>query len=228
MISDYNFKKFVFDSTPNDFFQWCLDNKLYKWNGGISFKSRIKMVYEGLIPFNGLCAIVAYKKNNPVGIILCEHQNILDKAKIHQSENNYIQLDWGLHRIGCVNIYIKGNHRFKGLASYMLKQIELLRLHIVSHEQVWHPQNIAVIEAREKAYELVHKYALYSYSSPHRHDSVSNKIIYENIIENIHKNINNDDFFIKPSINFNDIKNMDITYATEFKLRKIPTLKGKL
>lgn len=111
--------------SPTEFFKWCINKKLYKYDGGMNFISRMNAVYSGLEPFQGISAIIAYKKSRPVGIVLCEHRN---KDKIKSPEDC---LDFKFYNLGFLNVYIKTSHRKNGLATQLVNKMEIFRLSAV-------------------------------------------------------------------------------------------------
>lgn len=187
MLDKYTFKNYIIEENPEDFFNWCLDNKLYKTTANKKFISRMKTLYEGAIEFKGLSSIIAFYKTNPVGIILCEHQNFIESARIYkeqkanQSEtllskilnsrsiNNMQELDWNIQQIGMVNIFIKKSHRKNGLATFMSKEIENLRLYSIAQENFdMGEQTIPVLQAKELSFDILIKNSKYCYITQYK------------------------------------------------------------
>lgn len=124
MTDDIVFKYYEISTknSPADFFAWCINKKLYKYDGGMNFISRMNAVYSGLEPFQGVSAVIAYKKSRPIGIALCEHRDE-DKLKLLADFPKV-----GFDNIGFLNIYIKSSHRKNGLATNLMNLMEIFRL----------------------------------------------------------------------------------------------------
>ena len=81
----YNITK---EESPENFFKFCLDKKLYKSDGGVHFSSRMEAVYCGIEKFVGVFAVIAFKKTRPVGIVLCEHRSLDLLTYVYQKSDN--------------------------------------------------------------------------------------------------------------------------------------------
>lgn len=176
MPEDYELKSYVFDKKPEDFFQWCLDKKLYKSDGGVHFMSRMKNYFLGEIDFTGLTAVIVYKKNRPVAIGLCEHNSHFTQAFTHDQlpkknskPKNLVEYDWGMNLLGFISLYVKEAHRNQGLAKEMVQKLEVLRIQSWVHEnngKFKHELNelsVPMFQARELAFKITSKYMRYSY-----------------------------------------------------------------
>jgi GNAT superfamily N-acetyltransferase len=181
MLQDYDLKSYVFNEKPEEFFQWCLDKKLYKNDGGVYFKSRMKNYFLGEIDFTGLTAIVVYKKNRPVAIGLCEHGQHFTQAFTHEQlpkknskPKNLVKYDWGMNMLGFISLYVKEAHRNQGIAVTIVQRLEQLRIQNWIHEtntnnsherfkHEFHELSIPVFQARELAFKIASKYMQHSY-----------------------------------------------------------------
>lgn len=232
MLDKYNFKKYVIEDNPDDFFKWCLEHKLYKTSQDKKFNSRMKLYFNHEIEFTGLTCIVAFLQHKPVGIILCEHQADFENATIY--ENTTVarshfkikeQFDWGLQHIGMINMYIKKNNRKQGLAKTMFQQLEQLRLSCIAKENFeFNPLSVPVFQAKELACIIAEKYAQYAYVSPHKprdycyiydmHD-LSNFLVECRDNEPITKQLR-----LRHEFNQDHFANKSIDYATTFVLEE--------
>lgn len=163
---EYKIYQFITE-TPNDFFQWCLENKLYKVSEDKNFNSRMKKYYNGEIIFNGLTTVVAYTNDKPVGIVLCEHQNHYQKAIRLKNEFSSkptigVEYDWGFHQLGMVSFFVKNTYRELGIATQLWERLENIRLKDFIKQN---PNELSVplFQAKELAFNIVEKKSKYAY-----------------------------------------------------------------
>lgn len=227
MLENYKFKNYVIESEPESFFEWCLENDLYKTTKAKKFNSRMKAFFEQDIKFNGLSCILAFYKNKPVGIALCEHQDYFEHARIHEDLSRFRlkveeEFDWGMQQVGMIGIYVKKSHRKKGLAKHMVIELEKLRLSQIAKEDFkLNPLSVPLLQARELAFDIVFKYSQYSYVTqycpkeylyPHNIDNITRSII------NYRENPNSGIELLRIRDNFiqEEFKTYQIMYETTF------------
>lgn len=163
--SNYDFHEFYMTQyeDPKEFFQFCLDNKLYKEEPG--FCSRMKNVYLGKKSYEGISAIVTYHDDKPVGICLLEHflENncpLTTQAGILHMDSRTRKNPWKIHfswnfiHLGFMSFYVDEKHRKNGLATQMLKQMEKLNLPFMKQ---YGSDNVFIVTAKELAYDVVQK-----------------------------------------------------------------------
>lgn len=143
-------------------FAWCLEQKLYK--EAPNFNSRMKNVYRGEKDVS-VVAILAKEDNKACGIILCEvnhdkHQAYILKDSMRHNSAIEKKLPWHIHSLGFLSIYVKPEFRNKGIATELLKRMELWR---ISECSTFEPKDVCVFQVREKSYDLANKHFLYSY-----------------------------------------------------------------
>lgn len=227
MLENYTFKNYIIESQPQDFFNWCLENTLYKKSKSKYFNSRMKAFYEQQIDFKGLTCVLAFYKKNPVGIILCEHQDYFEHARVHEDLSRFRlkvteEFDWGMQQVGMLSMYIKKSHRKKGLAKNMLIQLEKLRLSQIAKEDFeFNPLSVPLFQARELAFDIVLKYSQYSYVTqyfpceylyPHNIDNITRSLL------NYRANPNSGVELLRIRNIFNQLefKNLNLNYETIF------------
>lgn len=176
MLENYIFKNYIIEKfqDPSEFFQWCLENNLYKSVKSRYFISRMKKFYEGEVEFHGLTCVLAFYNKKPVGIVLCEHQDYFENARLYEDLcRNKLKVkeefDWGMQQVGMVSMYIKKSHRKKGLAKNMVLDLEKLRLSQIAREDFeLHPLSVPLLQAKELAFDILLKNSQHCYITQYK------------------------------------------------------------
>lgn len=157
-------------SSKKDFFEWCLENKLHK-RTTLDFSSRMQLVFTGFVETESITAIVAYDKQEPVGILLCENRIRFNPGITYEDPSKFIpkedeRFEWGFYNLGVLNIFVKPKYRGKHIAKNMVQDIEKLRLNKLANVQShWVEGSKPLFEAQELAFEITGKYFQHSYVS---------------------------------------------------------------
>lgn len=164
-----NYKTYKINDKNSSFFQWCLDHQLFKEES--NFNSRMKNIYTGKREFESITSIVAFDGKNPTAIILCENNFGLDKAfcfkNVNRKSSKKQYFDWDIINVGFISLYVKEEFRNKGIATDLIKKLEL---HILKEIKLSLDENTVVLfEAKEKAYKLANKNLEYSYVTECEH-----------------------------------------------------------
>lgn len=158
------YKNYTINQNNDDFFTWCLENKLYKESE--NFNSRMKNIYTGKREFESLDAIVVFENNIPIGIALCENHSLQSQAFVFKNPNNPRSkqkeiLNWNIVNLGFLSLYVKEEFRNKGIASKLIKKIEKQRIKNSSH--LIEDNDVILFEGKEKTFDLSNKHLQYSY-----------------------------------------------------------------
>jgi Acetyltransferase (GNAT) family len=209
--SEIQLKHFNFEPgyPPKDFYNWCLNNKLYKTDGGIEENSRMEMIYNGLEPFVGISAVVAYKENKPIALILCEHRDL----KVEKSETE--NADLSFYNLGFVNIFVKKSQRKKGLATQLVQEMENLRLNLLKDKL---PQDASTFfVAQQLAKVVVSEKAKYTYAIGSDIEHRGRQLEIDNIA--YHKTNEAKSSFVAADNPLDNIKNLRLKHMLEFKVK---------
>lgn len=165
---EIHFKIYNFSNIPIDFFNWCLENKLYKETTDKNFISRMKEMYELKLPFNGLTTVVAFIDNKAIGIIHCEHENSFKNAwllKNVESRRPIVEksFNWGFYNLGFISIFIKEQYRNQSIATQLWNLIEDIRLSSLKDIQNYDELSVPLFQAKELAFEIIKRKSTYSY-----------------------------------------------------------------
>lgn len=164
MNKKIQYKTYVLGSDIPKFFQWCLVNELYKSTEDKSFKSHMKSCFEGRTQVNEMSAIVAFIDKEPIGMILCEHNDAFTNAQLMSVNKVVREYDWGMHHLGMVSIYIKEGYRKNGIATKLFQSLEKVRLASLQNIE-YNPLSVPVFQAKELSEYIVKRKAIYSYVS---------------------------------------------------------------
>lgn len=165
---------FFKNEDPKEFFNWCLENKLYKEDSNDEFfKSRMKEVYLGNKQYDGISAIIAYDEDKPIGICLLE-QKIDENGSMPITRGGLLHMDnrerknpWQKRfdlefiHLGFLSFYVKEEYRRKGIAKQLLSDMEELQYNRLKVENF--PEKILenldkhyiTVTARELASKIV-------------------------------------------------------------------------
>lgn len=203
--------------TKKDFFDWCLENKLYK-RTTIDFKSRMQLIFKGFVKTESITAILAHKDNEIAGLLLCENRIEYSKGKIYNNPFEFVPIekeitDWGFYNLGVLNIFVKPKFRNQGLAKEMVQRIEKLRLNKLANinEEHWVENSKSLFEAQEILFEICAKYFKNSYVSTGRPED---KYSYRQVIHSLTLKCKNKTDC--KQFNKKDFKQIDLKVETEF------------
>lgn len=212
---------------PNDFFDYCLNNKLYKTEE--NFSSRMKKVYNREKLWQGASAVIAHHDNKPVGTCLLEHRFLNDEMSVTQAgilkmgsrakDPWKIKLDWHFINTGFISFYISPEHRKIGLAKTLMNEMENLQHQIIIKEK-FNPEviknmknNCLIVTCKELAKNIVK----------------SSRLFYGNSCDTHHNNYNCDIssetykifFEDKPKKSMSTFEYETVTIENEFKSKPI-------
>lgn len=166
-----NYKHYYLKNTSKkDFFEWCLEKKLHK-RTTIDFSSRMQLVFTGFVETESITAIVAYDKDEPIGILLCENRVRFSAGKTYEDPSKFApqedeKFDWGFYNLGVLNIFVKPKYRGQGIAKQMVQDIEKIRLNKLANiNSHWIENSKPLFEAQELAFDISGKYFQNSYVS---------------------------------------------------------------
>lgn len=146
------------------FFEWCLENKLYKSSEDDSFRSHMKSCFEGKKAVEQLTAVVAFIDKSPIGMILCQHSDAFTTAKLMSVNKVVREYEWGMHHMGMVSIYVKEEYRGNGVATNLFLHLENTRLESLKNIS-FNPSSVPVFQAKELSEVIIKKKAQYSFAS---------------------------------------------------------------
>lgn len=238
MLDKYEFKNYILEENPEEFFSWCLDNKLYKTSEDKKFNSRMRLYYNGEIEFKGVSCVIAFLNKKPIGIVLCEHHDYFENARRYEdttvAKSRFKikeQFDWGLQHIGMLNMYIKKNHRKQGLAKTMFQQLEQLRLSSIAKENFeFNPLSVPVFQAKELSHTIAEKYTQYSYVLSHIPQNYCYIYDIHDLSTFLVETRDGEPYPMKnlrarPNFNQQKFSQLDINYFSEFKIENIVSKK---
>ena len=179
------------DDDPNDLFEFCLKNNLYKDDDlENDFISRMKKFFnkDKDIPYLGVSATIAYMKEEPIGICMLEHRlgednnifhmpaGILHMDNRERKDPWKKKLDFSFIHLGFMSFYVKESARNKGVAQELLFEMEKLQLNRLSMLNI--PKNVnktmennyLTVTVREKAKEILKKSTVFSPMHGDTHD----------------------------------------------------------
>lgn len=162
------FKTYIHKDISAEFFNWCMQNKLYKKNRGTEFLSRMHMMYNNQLSINGLTTIVAFNNEGPIGIIHCENEESFKNAWLLKEPMKFNPMieksfSWGFYDMGMISIYVKEEFRGQSIATQLWNRMEYTRLHTLKTVYNHNPLSVPLFQAKELAYDIINKKSQYSY-----------------------------------------------------------------
>jgi GNAT superfamily N-acetyltransferase len=174
--------------SDNNFGKWCIENQLFKEEEG--FTSRMKKVYMKEREYESLTVVIAYHKDIPIGIVMCENDESFDNSYLLKDplrKNSKINesFDWGVYHLGFVSMYVKDEFRNKGIAVDLIKILEKEKLKTLHEIEGLNPLSVAVFQAREKALDLLIKHLEHSHATRLSTDSSNYRYFLHDITHNL-------------------------------------------
>lgn len=187
-MNEITYQQYYIENNQDSFLSWCLKNELYKT--GIEFNSRMKNIYTGERLFDSLSAVIAFHKEIPIGIILCENDESYQEAfllKDRMKRNSRIErvFDWGFYNLGMLSIYVKNEYRGSGIATQLVKEIEAMRIASILDIKGLNNDSVLIFQAKELAFDIVSKKSNYTYVTELSKNSSNYRFFIDNITHGI-------------------------------------------
>lgn len=204
------------ENCKKEFFDWCLEEKLYKENS-LDFSSRMQLVFTEFVPTESITAVIAYENNQIAGMLLCENKLLFHKGKIYEDPEKTVPVeqesfDWGFYNLGIINIYVKPEHRNKGIAKSMVENLEKLRLNKLANiKSHWVENSKPLFEAQELSFDIASKTLKNTYVSTGKPQE---RYLYRQVIHSL--SVKCKDITGCKKYNREDFKNIDLKIEEDF------------
>lgn len=166
MNIQYNVMNLNTTEDKSKFFELALKNKLYVISENPHYKSRLLNLYTGARESKDLLVIMAYNKESPIGLVVCENESILHPLnKVKEKRFGGFKIlktsDCNILRCGFLSFFVKDEYRKNKIAMELMKRVESERVKQVC--SILNEKTYMAFEAKEKAYEILKKYSKYAY-----------------------------------------------------------------